>query len=216
MQNMMNIEAAQLKWKVSILARLMAAFTYMIPGIGSTLSSLYLMKSFKALSNNETAGMSIMLIGLTESTIPALALLYFGAFCGLIVILVLIVRMFMETKTASPPSWFFIVCGLFFLVPVGLFFEASSMVIEAVTIPNSSTNMGTVVGTVSLLLMLSIASMLVVSILMLVMSVIPFSTASKPRFGSLITVMFVEFLIIIAVIVFHSRYLWLYEAALAN
>lgn len=209
---MMNVTGDQSRFKTSISTRLIAAFVYMIPAVGGALSSLYLINFMQALRNNETAGLTTLFKGLTESTTPALGSLYFGAFCGLLVIVVLIVRMFIETTTASPSSWFFIFCGFLFLVPAGLFFEAESMIIEALTIPDSSTNIAQVGANVSSLLILSVASTVVVFMVMLIMSVIPFSTASKPKWSSLITAIFVEFLIIAAAIAFQLRFLWLYKA----
>src|SRR5215203_1897524 len=107
----MNPGAIQPNLKVSISARLIAAFSYMIPLIGGALSSLYLMNVLRALKASENAGRIAVLNALAESTIPALGSLYLGVIGGLIVFIVLIFRMFMQTKTASPSSWFFILCG---------------------------------------------------------------------------------------------------------
>lgn len=209
---MMNVTGDQPRFKTSISTRLIAAAAYMIPAFGGALSSLYLINVMRALRSNETAGLTAVFNGMTESTAPALGSLYFGAFCGLIVIVVLIIRMFMETKTASPASWFFIFCGFLFLVPAGLFFEAESMIIEVLTIPDSSTNPAEVGANVSSFLISSIAATLFIFIVMIIMSVIPFSTASKPKWSSLINAIVVEFLIIAAAVAFQLRYLWLYKA----
>ena len=213
---MMNVGADQTKFKVSISARLIAALAYMIPALGGALSSLYLMNVMQAMREAENAGIGAVLMGLAESTLPALGSLYLGAFCGFIVVVVLIIRMIMQTKTASPPGWFFILCGFFFLVPTGLFFEAESMIIEILTAPASSMGIAEVASNISLLLILSVASALFVFILLLVMSVVPFSTRSKPKWGSLITAVLVEFLIIIAVTAFQLRYLWLSKTGLSE
>jgi hypothetical protein len=210
----MNAAAEQSKLKVSISARLIAAFAYLIPAIGGALSSLYLMDVMRALRNAESAGIGAVMAGLTESTVPALASLYLAAFCGFIVIIVLIIRMIMQTKTASPASWFFVLCGFFLLVPAGLFFEAESMIIEVLTAPVDSIGIAGVASNVSLFLILSVASALFVFVILLVMSVIPFSTSSKPRWSPLITAILIEILIIIAAVAFQLRFLWLYNAAL--
>ena len=140
----MNVGTEQSKLKVSISARLMAAFAYLIPAIGGALSSLYLMDVMRALRNAESAGIGAVMAGLSESTVPALGALYLAAVGGFIVIIVLIVRMIMQTKTASPASWFFVLCGFLFLVPAGLFFEAESMIIEVLTAPVDSTGIAEV------------------------------------------------------------------------
>lgn len=212
----MNVGANQPKLKVSISARLTAAFAYLIPAIGGALSSLYLMNVLRALRNAENAGITVVLVSLAESTVPALASLYLAAFCGFIVIIVLIARMLMQTKTASPASWFFVLCGFLFLVPAGLFFEAESMIIEVLTTPVDSAGIAGVASNVNLFLILSIASTLFTFIFLLVMSVIPFSTSSKPRWSPLIIAILIEILIIAAAIAFQLRFLWLYKAGLSE
>ena len=212
----MNAGAIQPNLKVSISARLIAALSYMIPVIGGALSSLYLMNVLRALKAYETAGRIVVLKSLAESTVPALGALYLGVIGGLIVIIVLIIRMFMQTKTASPSSWFFILCGFLLLVPAGLFFEAESMIIEVLTVPASSTGIAGVASNVSLFLILSVASALLVFLLMLVISVIPFSARSKPRWGPLICAILIELLIIAAAVAFQLRFLWLYNAGLSE
>ncbi len=211
-----NAGVVQPNLKVSISARLIAALSYMIPLIGGALSSLYLMNVLRALKASENAGRIAVLNALAESTIPALGSLYLGVVGGLIVIIVLIFRMFMQTKTASPSSWFFILCGFLLLVPAGLFFEAESMIIEVLAAPASSTGIAGVASNVSLFLISSVASALFVFILMLVISVIPFSARSKPRWSPLICAILVELLIIAAAVAFQLRFLWLYKAGLSE
>jgi len=63
---------------------------------------------------------------------------------------------------------------------------------------------------------LSIASTLVTFIVLLVMSVIPFSTSSKPRWSPLIFAILIEILIIAAAVAFQLRFLWLYKAGLSE
>lgn len=202
------------KFKVSISARLIAAFAYMIPALGGALSSLYLMSMMQAMRSNESAGITVVLYALAESTIPVLGSLYLGVTAGFVVIIVLIARMFMQTKTASPSGWFFVLCGFLFLVPAGLFLEAESMIIEVLTAPISSEGVAGVGATVSTFLILSVISALFVFIILLLMSVLPFSKRSKPKWSPLITAVIVEFLIIAAIIVFQWRYLWLAKAGM--
>lgn len=209
---MQNPEAEQTKFKVSISTRLIAAFAYMIPALGGALSALYLMNVLRAMREAESAGIGAVTGGMAESMLPALGSLYLGAFAGFVVIVVLIVRAFMQTKTASPSGWFFIFCAFFFLVPAGLFFEAESMIIEVLTARVTSTGIAGVASNISLFLILSIASALFVFIALLIMSVIPFSNRSKPKWSPLLIAVLVEFLIIAAVIAFQWRYLWLAKA----
>lgn len=211
---MMNVGMDQPKFKVSFTARLIAAFAYMIPAFGGALSSLYLMNVMQAMRQAETAGMTAVMLGMAESTVPVLGSLYLGVAAGLVVIIVLIARMIMQTKTGSPSGWFFVLCGFLFLVPAGLFLEAESMIIEVLTMPVASEGIAAVGSSVAQFLILSIVSALVVFIVLLLMSVLPFSNRSKPKWSPLITAVIVEFLIIAAVIVFQWRYIWLSKAGL--
>lgn len=211
-----NIEANQPDLKVSISARLMAVLAYLIPVIGGALSSLYLMNVMRALKQAETAGIGAVFGGMAESTLPALILLYLGAVCGLVVIIIFVIRAFMQTKTASPTIIFFIFCGILLLVPAGLFFEAESIIIEVLIAPVSSTGIAGVASNINLFLILSIASALFLFILMFVVSVIPFSARSKPKLSPLIGAVLVEILLIAAVAVFQWRYLWLYNTMMSQ
>jgi hypothetical protein len=209
---MMSVGMNRPDYKVSISARLIAAFAYMIPALGGALSSFYLMNVLRAMREAENAGRVAVLLGLAESTVPVLASLYLGVVLGFIVIIALIARMFMQTKTASPSGWFFALCGVFLLAPAGLFLEAESMIIEVLTAPTDSTGIAGVASNVSLLLISSIVSALFVCLALLLMSVLPFSRRSKPKWSPLIIAVIIEFLIIAAVIAFQWRYLWLSEA----
>ncbi len=211
---MMNVGMDQPKFKVSISARLIAAFAYMIPVLGGALSSLHLINVMQAIREAESAGMTAIMNGLAESTVPVLGSLYLGAVAGLVVIIMLIARMMMQTKSASPSGWFFLLCGFLFLVPAGLFLEAGSMIIEVLTAPVMSAGVGEVGANVSTFLILSVGSALIVFIFLLLMSVLPFSNRSQPKWSPLITAILIEFLIIAAVIVFQLRYLWLAKAGL--
>ena len=191
---------------------MVAAFSYIIPTIGVAFSSFYLIRVLQALKYAENVGIETVFNALVESTLPALVSLYLGVVCGFIVIIVLIIRMLMQTETASPPVWFFVLCGFLFLVPVGSFFEAESLIIEILIAPSASTGIADIASNIYLFSILSIVSALVVFLILLVMSVVPFSVRSKPKWSSLIAAIFIELLIIAAVVAFQLRFLWLYKA----
>ncbi|MBK9153776.1 MAG: hypothetical protein IPM25_06105 [Chloracidobacterium sp.] len=184
----------------------------MIPALGGALSSFFLIRVLQYLEAAENAGSEAVFGALTEAILPSLVSLYLGAVGGLIVIIVLIARMLMQTKTASPSVWFFILCGFLFLVPAGLFFEAESLIIEVLTDQSFSIRIADVASNIYLISILSIISALAVSLLLLIMSVVPFSARSDPRWSSLIAAVFIEFLIIAPVVAFQLRFLWLYKA----
>lgn len=185
--SILNDEQNPPRLRVSITARLITALCYTIPALGGALSSLLLINVFQVLRNAETAGIDAVMGGMKEASIPVLASLYLAAFCGIVVIIVLLVRMIVQTKTASPPSWFFVVGGVLGLLPAGLFWKAQSLVIEVLS-PGSSVSaggIGAVGAEISQWLIASVIAAPVVLILLVAASVIPFSTRSNPKWSSL-------------------------------
>lgn len=196
--SMMNSEENQPRLKVSVTARLIAAFAYTIPAIGGALSSILLMNVFQALRENESAGIIAVMAGMKEASLPALVSIYLAAIFGLIVIAVLIARMIVPTKTSSPPIWFFIFGGVLCLVPAGLFWKAQLLVIEVLS-PGSSIGAGGMASAgadLSRLLVLSVIAAPIVFILLVVASVVPLSSRSKRKWSSLFAAAAVEVLLI--------------------
>jgi biopolymer transport protein ExbD len=184
--------------KVSISARLITALFYTIPALGGALSSIFLLNLFRALRNAETAGIVAVMAGVKEASVPVLVSLYLAAVCGLVVIIVLIVRIIVETKTASPPSWFFAIGGILCLLPAGLFWKAQSLVIEVLS-PGSSVSAGGIGGVgeeISQWLILSVIGAPVVFILLVAASVIPLSSRRKLKWSPLIAATAIQILLL--------------------
>lgn len=193
-----NAEENQPRLKVSVTARLIAALCYIIPALGGALSSILLMSVFRALRNNESAGINTVMRAMKEAALPSTVSLYLAAICGFAVIVVLVVRMIVETRTASPPSWFFFIGGILWLIPVGLFWKAELLILEVLS-PGSSIGVSgaeSVGADVAQLLMLSLIAVPVVFIILVVASVVPFSSRSKPKWSPLIAATAIEILLI--------------------
>lgn len=196
--SILNAEETQPRLKVSILTRLLAALAYTIPAIGGALSSILLINVMRALRDNESAGISAVMAGMKEASLPAIVSLYLAAICGIAVIVVLIVRMFVQTKTASPPSWFFAIGGILCLIPAVLFWKAQLLILEVLS-PGSSIGAGgaeSAGATVSQLLILSVIAAPIVFIILVVASVFPLSFRSRPKWLSLIAATAIEILLI--------------------
>lgn len=186
---MMNAQDEQLRVKVSITTRLIAALAFTIPLVGGALSSLLLMRMFQALKTNETAGLAAVMAGMKEASLPAIVSLYLAAFMGLVLVIVLVVRMIVQTKTASPPFWFFILGGILSFLPAVLFWKAQLLVLEVLS-PGSSTGSAGISGIaadISLLLLASVIAAPVVFLILLVASVVPLPSRPGPKVISLIT-----------------------------
>ncbi|MEP6850521.1 MAG: biopolymer transporter ExbD [Acidobacteriota bacterium] len=195
--SMLNAANNQPRLKVSLAARLIAAFAFTIPAIGGALGSLLLINLFRLLRANESAGMSAVMKGMKEASLPVIVSLYLAAICGMAVIIVLVVRMIIQTKTASPPFWFFVLSGILCFVPAGLFWTAQLLVLEVLS-PGSSMGWGlsSVATYISGLLMMSVIAAVVVFILLVVASVLPLTSRAGSKWGSLVVATMLEFLFI--------------------
>lgn len=196
---MLNAEDYQPRLKVSILIRLLAAFCYAIPLIGGAVSSFLLIRVIEAIARAENAGIVALMKGVEEASLPLTVSLYVAAFFGVVLIIVIAVRMFAETKTASPPIWFLVLGGIFSLIPAAFFWYAKYLIIEVLSPGsslNSTGNFGSVGASVSEVLLLSVFSAPLIGLLLLVASVIPFSTGSKTNWLSFAGAVIVEIFLI--------------------
>jgi len=194
----LNAKEIQPRLKVSVTARLVAALCFTIPAIGGALSSLLLMNVFRELRANENAGIGAVMAGMKASSLPAIVSLYLAAICGLALIILLVVRMIVQTKTASPPFWFFVLGGILCFLPAGLFWKAQLLVLEVLS-PGSSVGVAGisgVAGDLSRLLPMSIIAAPVVLIVLAVLSVLPLSFRSRPKVVSLLVATFIEIILI--------------------
>lgn len=210
--SLMNDGTALTISKVSVSARLIPALIYTIPAIGAALSAFLFINVLGALKSSESAGFTAIMRGLAESSYPMLGSLYLQIILGIAIIAILIIRMTMQTKTASPSSWFFIVSGILCLIPLVLLAEAQSMIIEVLISPRNSSGIALIASTISSLLMLTIAAAPIIFVILSAISLIPFSTKKRPKWSPLITAILVESLFIIAAIAFTMRLLWLNQA----
>ncbi len=200
--SLFNIQENQPRLRVSIIIRLVAALSYTIPLIGGALSSLLLMRVFQAMKTAETAGIAAIMAGMKEAAIPANISLYVAAVVGFALLIALVVRMLVETKTASPPFWFYAISGILCLVPLGLFWKAELLILEVLSPGNSiaAGGVANVGAQISQLLMLSIIAAPIMFIILLVASFLPLSSRSKRNWISLITATAIEILLIAAAI----------------
>lgn len=195
-------DGAQTRLRVSFIARLISLLAFTIPLIGGAMSSLLLMGMFRALSKNENAGMAAIMAGMKEASVPVIVSLYLAAFFGVVAVVVMIARALTQTKTASPPFWFFLLGGILCFIPAALFWKAQLMVLDVLS-PGSSAGAAGISGVVSditMLLSLSMFSAPIVFVLLLVPSVVPFSSRPGPKAGSIVTAALAAVLLVTAAV----------------
>src|SRR5947209_2809426 len=116
--------------RVSILARLVPAFSYAIPMFGAALSAVLFMGVMRAMRMAESAGIAAVAGGMAEADLFVLVALYLAIFVGVIGIVVMVIRSLMATTTASPSSWFFLINGSLGFVPLLLLWEAQTLLVH--------------------------------------------------------------------------------------
>ena len=196
--SLLNAREDEPRLKVSIPVRLIAVFSCLLPVIGVVLSSKLLLEMFVALSKNESAGAADVQEVLTSASFFALGSLYLAIVCGIIVIVVLVRRVLIQAKTASPPIWFFAASGILYLVPIGLYWKAHLLVLEAISPDTSipSSEMASTGAYIAELLIWSIVAAVIVSVLMLIAAVVPLSSRTENTRISIIGATAVEILLI--------------------
>jgi hypothetical protein len=196
--SLFNAREDESRLRVSIPIRLIAVFSCFLPVLGVVVSLKLLLEMFAALSENESAGTAEVMEVMTSAAFIATGFLYLAIVCGLVVIVVLVRRIRIETKTASPPIWFFVASGVLYLLPTWLYWKAHLLVLEALK-PNSSipaSEMGSTGAYIAELLVWIIGAAVIVSILMVVLAVVPLSSRSGSARISLIGATAIEILLI--------------------
>ena len=197
--------------RVSILARLVPAFSYAIPMLGAALSALFLLGVIRAMRMAETAGVAAVADGMAGANLAVVIALYLAIFVGFIGIVVMVIRSFMSTTTASPAAWFFLITGIISLTPLLLLWEAQSLMIQAIT-PGSG---GIVhyVSNIRLCLSLALVASAVLVLILLIASLIPLPKVlrTKRNWTPLLILVSMEFVLIGTAIAFQVRTSWLQQ-----
>lgn len=212
--SIMSTEGEPSPLRISISARLIPALSYVIAPIGAALSAFMFTGLMRAMRLSGSAGLGAVTGGLGESTVPVLIALYLAIVSGTAGMVVAVVRLKMETKTASPPPWFFAASGVLALVPVALFWQAESVLIEALS-PGSG-GIVRVASTIEWLVTLTLVAAPIVILLLLVGSVLPISSRSRPTFWPLVVLIVIELALIVMAIAFQVRISWLHDVSLTG
>ena len=206
-----NFQQAARAQRVSILARVVPAFSYALPALGSAISALMLINVFQAMRHAEAAGIGAVSGAVREANLPIVISLYLGVILGFAGIAVGLVRMFTTTTTATPSSWFFLITGIIGLVPILLLWEAQSLLLGVIF----SHATGGVVEVARQVTLLSMMTMLLgaVSILILLVSAfvpLPRILHAKRKWAPVLMLLLMETAVIVMTVLFHLRNAWLW------
>jgi hypothetical protein len=199
--------------RVAVVPRLVSAFSFGLAVAGAGVSALLVRQSLLAMTNAETAGIGLVSRSMAEANLAVLIALYLaivGCAAGLVVV---VIRMFVDTKTSSPHVWFFLLTGGLGLLPVVLFWWTESLFIGALY---PGANIITAAQTVSLLLHSVMIGAPIILFLLLAISVWPVRSLAKPKWGPVVVLLMVEVALIVMAVAFQVRTSWLFEVSQAE
>lgn len=200
--------------RVAVVPRLVPAFSYGLAVAGAGVSALLLRQVLLAMGAAETAGMGVVARSMAEATVPVLVALYLAIVGGAAGLLVLVIRLFVDTKKSSPSSWFFLLAGVLGLLPAALFWWAEGLFISALY-PGSGGIM-TVAENLMLLLPGIMIGAVFILLLLLAISVWPVRKLAKPKWGPVAVLLTVEMALIVMAVAFQIRTSWLFDVSQAE
>jgi len=162
----------------------------------------------------EAAGIGAVARGLAEANVAVLVALYLAIVVGAVGLVVHMIRMFVDTKTASPPVWFFLFAGALGILPVSLFSWGQTLMIEALF--PGTTGIISAANTLSLLLPALMFGAPVILLLLLALSVWPMRSVSKPKWGPVAVLLLVEVALVVMAVGFQIRTSWLFQVTEAE
>ena len=196
---------------VSILARIVPALSYALPALGAAGSAYLFITLMRAMREAETGGVGAVSRGLSEANMVIVVTLYLAIVVGFIGIVIGFARMFMNTTTAAPSAWFYLITGILGFGPMFALWQAQSLLLEVMFA--RSANIAMVASKITVLLMLALSVGLVSILVLLVVSIIPLPRLlrAKRKWAAPVVLVFMEIAVIAMTVLYHMRTAWLYQ-----
>lgn len=198
--------------RVSILARLIPAFSYALPALGAALSTLLFIGVARAMRVAGQAGIGAIAGGMSEANVVIVVTLYLAVFVGLAGVVMGFVRCLSQTTTASPAGWFFLITGALGFAPVLALWQAESLLI-GVLISRSGPGMVGVADQINICLTLALGTAAFGLLVLLVASVIPLPALlrAKRKWAPVVFLVIMELALIVMTVAYHMRISWFYQ-----
>ncbi len=198
--------------RISILARVVPAFSYLLPALGAAVSAVLLLSVLNAMRSAEAAGIGAVAAGISQANLAILVTLYLAIFVGGAGIVIGLVRLFTTTTTASPSALYYLVAGVIGLAPMFALWHAQSLLLDAIFSPAPG-GVSAVAGQITLF---SYIAMIVgaISVIVLIASSfisLPTILRAKRKWAPLIMLLVMESVIIAMTVIYHLRTTWLYS-----
>ena len=189
--------------KVSMLARMVPSFSCVLVMLGAVLSANLLMRVMQAIKAADDTGISAVSRGIVEADLPTIVALYLAVFVGFIGIVVIVIRAFMSTSTASPSAWFFLIAGGLSLIPLLLVWEAQSLLVEGMSVRNISQ----LASSIQLCLVFTMVTSAAFALVLLIVSVVPLPSVmrAKRKYASILVLVLMEIVMIGMAVAFQVR-----------
>jgi hypothetical protein len=201
--------------RVSILARIVPAFSYALPALGAALSAFLFINVMQAMRNAEAAGIAAVAGGISEANMAIVVALYLAIFLGFAGVVVAIVRAITATTTASPAGWLFVVMALLGISPGLSLWRAESLLLD-VLMQRAGPGVSAVAEQITLCLYVTIGLAPVVCLILLVASVVPLPAALRARskWSPVIFLVLMELAVIGITVAYHLRTYYFHQAML--
>jgi hypothetical protein len=190
--------------RVSIFERIVPFAAFGLAAVAGGIGGALIISLLNTLYWAESAGKGSLSGGLAEYTIYLLIFLYAAAALSVVGICVAIGRMVISTSTASPSGISYVILGVLSLVPVGLVWNAGSIILGTLN-GTAAGNMAELGATVVERSWAAIIATPVVLLVLLAWAVIPFKARPGRRFGPLIALVVIQILLVVVAVLFQLR-----------
>lgn len=201
--------------RVSIIARLVPAFSYVLPSLGASVSAMLLLGVLNAMRNAEGAGIGAVSGGISQANLAILVTLYLAIFIGAAGVAIGLVRLFTTTTTASPSAWYYLVAGTLGLVPMFALWQAQNLLLDTIFARTPGAGVSEVAGQITFYSIVATVLGGISIVVLLVSSFIPLPKMlrTKRKWAPFILLLVMETVIIVMTVVYHLRTTWLYSTA---
>ncbi|PYT01650.1 MAG: hypothetical protein DMF63_02040 [Acidobacteria bacterium] len=182
--------------RVSILERLVPSIAFIIAAMSGAVGGGMLIRFFNLLRESENAGYAAFFGGIVQVEYVVIGVLVVAAVLCAIGILVSIIRLFTTNTKASPPGLLFLMMGLLSIVPPFALHYVMHMMKGVLISPHTPEGgISSVASTIMAVAYFAIGSAVVIALVLLAFSFIPFSSRPGRKSSPLVCLMLVEFVL---------------------
>ncbi len=204
----MSTETELPKTRVSILARILPAIAWCMVMLGAAFSARLVSGVLEGMRDAESAGIAAVASGIAQANLAILISLCVAVFLATISLLVAVIRIFTPTKTASPSVIFYIVMGVLAVIPLGLAWEADSLLIGTLA---SRGNISVIAPNIQTCVLLTTITAALFSLILIAGSFVPLPSFFRARlkWTPMVMLVLMEIILIALAIGFQVHMSWL-------